>query len=149
VFKIPEDLEVNLKKKFPDIHIQTLVHYIVSAILEKTLKDGSCSIREFGKFITFRTRSNKIGQDVIRFKFKISNTLNNKLRSDQYLLDNVPVKVQTPFTQDNEEKTKDKKDQQQLNIQAQKEAEKLGRDKIMSNLVTNEIKDIMEKIMGE
>jgi nucleoid DNA-binding protein len=149
VFKIPQDLEETLKKKFPDVHIQTVVHYVIQAILEKSLKDGSCSIREFGKFITFRTRSNKIGQDVIRFKFRISNTLNNKLRVDQYLLENIPVKVQTPFTEENEEKTKDKKEQQQLNIAAQKEAEKLGKEMTMSNLVTNEIMNIMNKIVDD
>ncbi|HQF36719.1 MAG TPA: hypothetical protein PLL26_03730 [Candidatus Dojkabacteria bacterium] len=148
MFKLPLDVEMDLQKKFQNAHIPTLVQYIFQAILEKTLKDGSCSVREFGKFITFRTRSNKIGQDVIRFKFKISNTLSNKLKTDQYLLDNMPVKAPTVFTTEHEEKTKNKKEQQKLNITAQKTAEKLGKEKTKSNLVTNEIISIMDAIVN-
>ena len=147
MFKLPEDLEIELQKKFQNAHIPTLVQYIFQGLLEKSLKDGSCSIREFGKFITFRTRSNKIGQDVIRFKFKISNTLNNKLKIDQYLLENMPVKAATVFTTEHEQKTKDKKLQQNANITAQKAAEKLGRVKTKSQLATNEILSIMDSII--
>lgn len=147
MFKLPEDLEVELQKKFVNAHIPTLVQYIFQGLLEKALKDGSCSVREFGKFITFRTRSNKIGQDVIRFKFKISNTLNNKLKIDQYLLENMPVKATSVFTTEHEQKTKDKKLQQNANITAQKAAEKLGKVKTKSQLATNEILSIMNSIV--
>jgi hypothetical protein len=149
VFKLPEDLEAELQKKFQNAHIPTIVQYIFQAILEKSLRDGSCSVREFGKFISFRTRSNKIGQDVIRFKFKLSNTLSNKLRIDQYLLDSIPIKAPTVFTTEHEQKTKDKKLQQKANIGAQKEAEKLGKEKTKSNLVTNEILEIMNSIIDK
>jgi len=148
MFKLPPDLEADLQKKFQNAHIPTLVQYIFQAILEKSLKDGSCSIREFGKFITFRTRSNKIGQDVIRLKFKIANTLGNKLRIDPYLLDNIPVKAATVFTPEHEEKTRDKKPQQKANITAQKEAEKLGKIKTKDHLATNEIISIMDSIVN-
>jgi nucleoid DNA-binding protein len=148
MFKLPPDLEADLQKKFQNAHIPTLVQYIFQAILEKSLKDGSCSIREFGKFITFRTRSNKIGQDVIRLKFKIANTLGNKLRIDPYLLDNIPVKAATVFTPEHEEKTRDKKLQQKANITAQKEAEKLGKIKTKDHLATNEIISIMDSIVN-
>ena len=147
MYRLPEDVETDLQKKFQNVHIPTLVQYIFQGILEKALNDGSCSVREFGKFITFRTRSNKIGQDVIRFKFKLSNTLNNKLKIDQYLLDNMPVKAPTVFTTEHEQKTKDKKFQQKANIGAQKEAEKLGKEKTKSQLATNEILDIMNSIV--
>ena len=148
MFKLPLDLEAELQKKFQNAHISTLVQYIFQAILEKALKDGSCSIREFGKFITFRTRSNKTGQDVIRFKFKLSNTLNNKLKIDKYLLNNMPVKATSVFTTQQEQNTKNKKLQQKANITAQKEAEKLGKEKTKSNLVTNEIMSIMDTIVN-
>jgi len=146
VFRISEDIETELQKKFKDIHIPTLIQYIFQSILEKSLKDGSCSIREFGKFVTYRTRSGKIGQDVVRFKFKISNTLNNKLKIDQYLLDNVPVKAKCIFTKEQEQKIKDKQDQKKANVLAQKEAERLGKNKTKSNNVTNEIENIMSNI---
>jgi len=149
VFKLPEDLETELQKKFQNAHIPTITQYIFQAILEKTLKDGSCSIREFGKFISFKTTSNKMGQDVIRFKFKISNTLNNKLKIDKYLLENAPVKATNIFTVEHEEKTKDKKIQQHINMTAQKEAEKLGKEKTKSNLVTSEIIDMMNNLIDK
>ena len=149
MFKLPEDLEADLQKKFQNAHIPTLVQYVFQGILEKALRDGSCSVREFGKFITFRTRSNKIGQDVIRFKFKLSNTLSSKLRIDQYLLDNIPVKAATVFTTKHEQNTKNKKLQQNANITAQKAAEKLGKEKTKSQLATNEILDIMNNIIDK
>lgn len=149
MFKLPEDLEADLQKKFQNAHIPTLVQYVFQGILEKALRDGSCSVREFGKFITFRTRSNKIGQDVIRFKFKLSNTLSSKLRIDQYLLDNIPVKAATVFTTEHEQNTKNKKLQQNANITAQKAAEKLGKEKTKSQLATNEILDIMNNIIDK
>ena len=147
MFRLPEDLEIELQKKFQNAHIPTLAQYIFQAILEKTLHDGSCSIREFGKFVSFRTRSNKIGQDVIRFKFKMSNTLGNKLKIDQYLLENMPVKAAVVFTTEHEQKTKDKKIQQNANITAQKAAEKLGKTRTQSKLATNEILSIMDSIV--
>lgn len=149
MYKLPEDLEQELQKKFANAHIPTLVQYIFQSILEKTLRDGSCSIREFGKFLSFRTRSNRIGQDVIRLKFKLSNTLNGKLKTDQYILDNMPVKAANVFTPEHEEKTKNKKLQQNANITAQKAAEKLGKEKTKSNLVTNEILNIVNNIIDK
>ncbi len=146
MFRLPADVEAELQKKFQNVHIPTLVQYIFQTILEKALKDGSCSIREFGKYICFKTRSNKLGKDVIRLKFKISNTLDYKLKIDQYILDNVPVKAPTVFTPEQEKRTKDKKAQQKANLTAQKEAERLGKIKTKSNLVTNEVIEIMNKI---
>jgi len=147
MYRLPEDVEIELQKKFVNAHIPTLVQYIFQGILEKTLRDGSCSIREYGKFISFKTKSNKVGQEVIRFKFKLSNTLANKLRIDQYLLENMPIKAVNVFTEENEEKTKDKKTQSKANVSAQKEAEKLGREKTKGKLVTNEILSIMDTIV--
>ena len=149
MYKLPTDVEVELQKKFQNVHIPTIVQYVFQTILEKSLKDGSCSIREFGKFISFRTRSNKIGQDVIRFKFKLSNTLGNKLKVDQYLLDNMPIKATCIFAEENEERTIDKKEQKQANVQAQKEAERLGKEKTKSQLATNEVLDIMNSIVDQ
>ena len=147
MYRLPEDLETELQKKFVNTHIPTIVQYIFQGLLEKTLKDGSCSIRGFGKFLSFRTRSNRIDQEVIRFKFKMTNTLGNKLKSDQYLLENMPVKALNVFSTEHEEKTKNKKLQHNANMAAQKTAEKLGREKTKSQLATNEIMDIVNNIV--
>lgn len=149
MYKLPADVETELQKKFPNVHIPTLVQYIIHSIFEKSLIDGSCSIRGFGKFISFKTTSGRSGRDVIRFKFKISNTLNNKLKTDQYLLDNIPIKASNLFTSDHEKKTENKKSQQNANTKALKEAEKLGREKTRNKLVTNEVISIMDKIVNK
>lgn len=146
MYKLSEDIEAELQKKFQNVHIPTLVQYIFQTMIEKTLRDGSCSIREFGKFVSFRTRSNKIGQDIVRFKFKLSNNLSAKLRADPYLLDTVPVKASSVFNINHEQNVKNKKEQRQQNIMAQKEAVKLGKEKTKSQLATNEILNIMDMI---
>jgi len=50
-----------------------------------------------------------VGQDVIRFKFKISNALSNKLKNDQYVFNNVPVKAANVFSESHREKLNIKK----------------------------------------
>mgnify|MGYP001470667044 CR=1 FL=1 len=145
MFRIPEELELELQKKFPNVPIRQIIQSTFQSILNKTLNDGSCSIRDFGKFISFRTRSNRIGQDVIRFKFKISNALNNKLKNDQYIFNNVPVKAANVFTELHKEKTKHKKTQSEANIKAAKEAEKLGKKKTEEHLVLSIINDVISK----
>jgi len=145
VFKLPEDLELELQKKFPNVPIQTITQFIFQSILDKTLKDGSCSIRDLGKFISFRTRSNRVGQDVIRFKFKISNALSGKLKNDSYILDNIPVKAVNVFNEKHKENTKNRKEQSAANVLAAKEAEKLGKKKTGENLVLNIIQNMVDK----
>jgi len=145
MFRIPEELELELQKKFPNAPIPQIIQFIFQSILNKTLNDGSCSIRDFGKFISFRTRSNRVGQDVIRFKFKISNALSNKLKNDQYVFNNVPVKAANVFSESHREKTKHKKMQSEANIKAAKEAERLGKKKTEEYLVLNIINDVISK----
>jgi len=86
-----------------------------------------------------------VGQDVIRFKFKISNALSNKLKNDQYVFNNVPVKAANVFSESHREKTKHKKMQSEANIKAAKEAERLGKKKTEEYLVLNIINDVISK----
>jgi nucleoid DNA-binding protein len=146
VFKIPEDVEIELQKKFNNVHVPTVIQYLFHAILTKVLKDGSCSVREFGKFIAYRTKSGKIGKDVVRFKFKISNTLNTKLKLDKYLLENVPIRAQNIFTEDHEQKIKEKQQIKTSNVIAQQSAEKYGKERTKSNIATNEILELLNNI---
>lgn len=145
MFRLPEDAELELQKKFPNAPIQQITQYLFQLILHKTLNDGACSIRSFGKFISFKTRSNRVGQDVIRFKFKISNALINKLRNDKYVLNNIPIKAVNIFAETHENKTKDKKFQSKANTTASKEAEKLGKKKTEERVVFNIINDMISK----
>mgnify|MGYP001766179019 CR=1 FL=1 len=144
MFKLPEDVELDLQKKFPNAHIPTIAQFVFQSILDKALKDGSCAIRDLGKFISYKTRSNRTGGDVVRFKFKISNALSTKLKNDQYIFNNVPIKAVNVFTETHEEKTADKKDQSKANIVALKEAEKLGKKKTEEKVVLNIINDLID-----
>lgn len=145
MFTIPEDAEIELQRKFPNAPIQQIIQYLVHLLLYKTLTDGACTIRSFGKFVAFKTRSNRTGQDVIRFKFKPSITLINKLKMDQYTLNNIPVKAAVPFNENNEDKTKDKKSQRKANIVASIEAQKLEKKKTSENVVLSIINDIISE----
>jgi len=145
MFKLPEDAELELQKKFPNAPIHQIIQYLFQLILHKTLTDSSCSIRGFGKFMSFKTLSNRIGQDVVRFKFKISNSLINKLKTDQYVLNNIPVKAINVFNKQNEDNTKNKKEQSHANVCASREAEKIGKKKTEERVVLNIINDIISR----
>ena len=100
-YKLPTDLESELQKRFPEVHIPTIVDAIFQSIIGKIIRHSNCTVREFGKFIAFVTHSEKLSKDTVRFKFKLSSALNKKLKSDQYLLDNLPVKAQNVFNEKN------------------------------------------------
>ena len=137
MIRIPEDLMKELTDKYPDANIRHIVQLLFDNILEKTLKDGSCMITEFGKFESFKTFSTKLQTEVIRFKFRISPVLEKKIKFDKYLLDNAPVKAKVPFTEVNLEKCN--QEIRESNITASTEAGRLGslrsKEKKMSQIV--------------
>ena len=143
MFKISEDVELKLKEKYPDLNIRQFIHDFIQALLDKALSDGSVSIREFGKFLAFVTYSKRVGKNLVRFKFKPTFSLTSKLNSDQYLLENLPVKTPASFTKDHEAKCKDKKEQRQDNFKAMQEAQQLGRKRTQENLAKDEIMKIL------
>jgi len=144
--RLPDELENELQKKFPNVHIRKLVDLIFRMTLEKALKDGSCYIREFGRFSTYKVKSTKLGKDVIRFKFRISTTLDKKIKTDQYYLDNIPASSNYLFGEKNENICKDKKNQREANVVAEKEAEKIGRDRTKKHVLTDEISNILHEL---
>lgn len=88
MFILSEDIEIKLQKKYPDIHIKSIIDDIFREIIEKTIKDGSTVIKGFGKFVSYASYSGKLDTDVIRFKFKASNAFMGKIKKDEYLLNN-------------------------------------------------------------
>ena len=139
MYHLPDDLVNRLQQQYPDVHVKTLVPTLFQAILEKTLVDGSCLIRGFGSFVAFRSHSNKIGRDVIRFKFKPSQALDRKFKTDDYLLANIPVKAKRAFTEDHAEKCQSGQMQKSYNVEAQKKAGQLGNKRTNEKLVLDEI----------
>lgn len=143
MYKLSPDIMISLKKQFPDSNIEAIVQYLIMSIIQKTLSDGSCHIREFGKFVAFGSISTKCNKKVIRFKFKPSVTLIEKFNMDQYLIESIPVKAKLEFNESHEEKCRDKQDIKKSNLIAQNEAEKLGYNKTLQNLNKHEILDIL------
>jgi hypothetical protein len=138
VFRLTEDVMAELSIKHPDVNIRRIVHDIIDSILEKTLKDGCSKVTEFGKFESYKTYSTKLAKEVIRFKFRISPVLEKKIKFDEYLITNAPVKAKVPFTKKHLEKCN--QEIKQSNVKAGVEASKLG------NLRTKE-KEMQQIVM--
>ena len=143
MFKLPEDVEIELKKKYPDVPIKNFINSLFQLIINKSTQDGSCSIREFGKFISFVTKSSRIGKDVIRFKFKVTPALNDKIKYDEYLIKNLPVKAKNLFNKKNEENCLLKKEQRDANFIAQKYASILGKERTIEKVKQEEIDQVI------
>lgn len=128
-YKLPLDIEAELQKKYPAVHVPSVIDSVFQSIIEKITKDSSCTIREFGKFVAFVTYSEKMSKNVIRFRFKLSSALSKKFKSDQYLLENLPVKAQHPFTKEHEKKCANKQEKKLANLAAIKEANQISKIK--------------------
>lgn len=144
-YRLPADIEQMLQRQYQDVHIPSVVDSIFSMIIHKIINDSSCTIREFGKFVAFVTHSEKLGKETVRFKFKLSAALRQKIKKDEYLLSNLPVKAQTPFTNENERKVKNKQDQKQANLEASVRAGRISKTKTDERIVADHIREIIKK----
>ena len=104
MYKLPLDIEKDLQEKYPDTPVEMFVQDLFQAILRKSLLDGSCTVRSFGKFISYVCFSGIHYRKIVRFKFRISLALSNKIKMDEYLLENLPVQSQVNFGESNKEK---------------------------------------------
>lgn len=86
---LPKDVQNQLEDKYPDLNIKQLVHDIFTAILNKSYADGACIVPGFGSFFCFKTFSKRFNRNVIRFKYKISRSLNESIRFDKMLLKSI------------------------------------------------------------
>ncbi len=143
-YSLPDDIENKLKRRFPNAPIKQIADEIFDEVVNKTITDGACAIRQLGKFVCYKTKSSKTSQDVIRFKFRISPTFDKSLKTDDYHLLNMPIRAKVPFSEQHEEVCKNKRDLRDANIEAQREAEKLGKINTKKNLVTDEVERILD-----
>ena len=144
-YKLPADIEQILQKQYKDVHVPSIVDSIFSLIIHKVTNDSSCTIREFGKFLAFVTHSEKMGKDTVRFKFKLSAALRQKIKKDEYFKNNLPAKAQTPFTDEHKKKVEDKQDQKQANLDASVQASRITKTKTDERIVADQIRDIINK----
>lgn len=92
MFELPFDIEDQLQKKYPDVHIRSLIQSLFQLILNKTIEDGNCTIRGFGRFSCYKAYSSRTKKTVPRLKFKISSRLSSRMINDQYILSKLKVK---------------------------------------------------------
>ena len=144
MYSLPHDIETTLQRKFPNVHMTAVIDNIFQTILEKVFKDGSCSIRKFGKFFAFRTYSSRRGTNVIRFKFKMSNVLVNTISTDEYLLEHIPIQLKNKFTEKNEELCKPCRIQKTENLKAGVLTNQLAAKKTAENIMKNYVMDLIE-----
>jgi len=142
-YLLPEDIVKELERRFPETPVTKIVEDALGLIVDTALKHGACSIRGLGQFISFKTYSSKLGLDVLRLKFKLSQSLDKKIKSDDYLIKNAPVKAKVKFTEEHRQKCSS--EQKIFNRDASKEALQVGKIKTGEKLAFDEILNSLEE----
>ena len=147
MFKLPEDLYEQLELMYPDsnIDLKSVVNNIFTLILNKTIEDSSCNIREFGKFIAFTALSTRVKRKVVRFKFKISQSLYTKLQEDEYILNNLPFRDNNEFNETNEKNCEAGQEIRERSTETMKYAEQLGRQRTYEKLAKKAIESMISE----
>ncbi len=142
MFKIPPDIEHDLMKKYPNVDIVNLIHDLFNMIIQKSCFVGSCPIRGFGKFIAFKIFSSRLGHDTMRFKFKHSVSFMNRIKNDNYIVNNLAIHAKHEFTDKHEKKCNPVKKTNLTNVSALI----VENTKVQTNykMATNEILNILE-----
>lgn len=96
-YKLPEEIFQKLKDKYSDVDLKNLVNDIFEEIRDKSIQDGSCLIKNFGCFYTYKTFSSRKGSYVPRFKFRISRAFEKKFSSDSYIQNAIQTNLTRVF----------------------------------------------------
>ena len=144
-FEIPDEIIQKLQKEYPEAPVNLILQNFFQEMLNLIFKDGRCLIKRFGNFISFVTYSNRIGKKVIRFKFRPSATLMSKIRDDEYLLENLPVKSQAIFNEQNEEKCKKFKDIKKENEKIMNGGRRISQQHTENRQVYDMVRDIVNR----
>lgn len=102
MFKLLDDVEMEMQKIYPDVNVGLFIHQLFTKIVDKTLQSGGCSVRELGKFVAFQAFSSKLNRNIIRFKFITSISFLKRIRFDELLMENLPVKDKFEFGEKHE-----------------------------------------------
>ena len=139
MYKISEDVELELQKKYPNLDTKQFIHDLFELVLKKCFEGGSTTIREFGKFVCYKTFSNRVGREQVRFKFKPPQSLIKKIKNDSYILESLPIIESVPFTKKHSDICSDKKDQRLLNKYSRINSEKMGKQHTQEELAKQEV----------
>jgi len=143
--QISQDIMKRLQKKFPETNVKSFIDNLFHELLDDTFKDGSTTIKGIGKFISFVTYSKRIGSNVVRFKFRPTLTLINKIRQDPYLLNTLPIQSQAIFDSGHAMKCHNSKSSKRKldNETAIRESSKIGIKKEKEKEVYNHVIELL------
>ena len=144
-FKLPDDLITELQTRFPGVDIPAIIHATFEGIIQRTFTNGNTTIREFGEFFAYKVFSTRLQQEAIRFKFKMTSALQRKIKSDQFILNQLKLREKNPFTDEHEQKCKDKKELrnqfQEIRYQINKENANISQDVLARNVILSIIEE--------
>lgn len=147
--KLPADLQRKIRNKFPKIdQLDEIVDSIFEAIINKTFDDGSCPIKSFGTFYSYKAFSNKKGIIVPRFKFRIARSLMNSICNDEYILERIEKVVKRVVDSNGKFANKEVQSCRDLNYKKQNEIlynQKIIKKQVLENLIHDEISDILNE----
>ena len=146
MYTLPPDVQAEIQRQFKLTEDQSrrIIHTVIDQIISKTLSDGCCIIRSFGKFLAYKTFSIRTNRQMPRFKFKLTPSLTRKLNSDKYLIDHLEIQSKCEFNENHEEICKSKRELRDSNYVAQAEATKLGKKKSKEKIAATDILSMLE-----
>ena len=145
MYKIPKDIEVEMNKIYPNIDVQLFVHQLFTKIVDKTFRDGACSIREIGKFVAFKMFSTRLNRETVKFKFKSSISMLKRIRFDEYLLNLVNISQPVEFNEEHEQICSDKREIKKLRNKVYPIVNKSEREGTKKHLAKLEILKVLEE----
>ncbi len=145
MYRIPKDVEIEMQRLYPDLDIPTLVHQLFTKLIEKTFNDGACSIRELGKFISFKAYSSKLNREIVKLKFKIATSLIKRIRFDDFLLNSLPLQGVSEFSDKHKKACLNKEAQKAANQSVYSQATQSEKEKTQDRLGKLEILKVLEE----
>lgn len=143
MFELPYDVVQTLKRSHPGVDIDRLFNDIVNSILDKVFSDGSCTIKKFGRFVSFSRYSKLKGKNRVRFKFLTARSFTNKIIDDDYIINKLPIQVANSFNKLHEQRCEDKKNEKALTNIAIKEAAQNERKVKDHRIARNKILEVL------
>jgi hypothetical protein len=145
---VERDIEKILKAKFGSDFEDTkfVINTVFSNVLKKSLIDGSCLVRNFGSFRAYTHDSNKTGRREFKLKFVMSINLDEKVKNDKLLFDNIPYRKGKTFTDRDRlrVKTPERIEIFKENVENTKNIVRASKMKTIENLTKQAIDDIIE-----
>jgi hypothetical protein len=154
-FNLPLDVEKQLEKKFKERFGNDfegtcdVINDVFSGVLKKCLIDGSCIVRNLGTLFAYTHNSNRTFKKEFKLKFKMGQTLDEKIKNDELLFSNIPFRESKSFSKDDKERISDKVETYKNNVDSIKNIIRGGKKMTNENLTKQAINDILNSSIVE